>query len=70
MPESQDAKTQYARALEHAIEVFGSQSLAEDWLNKPCKYLNGQEPLELTKNSLGFESVMGYLSRIGQGVYQ
>lgn len=61
---------QYAQALEHATEVFGSQSLAEDWLEKPCKYLDGHAPLELIDNSLGFQVVEDYLSRIEHGVYQ
>lgn len=31
-----------ANTLEHATDVFGSQQLAEDWLGKPCTYLDGQ----------------------------
>ncbi|MBZ9783426.1 DUF2384 domain-containing protein [Pseudomonas sp. REP124] len=61
---------QYARALEHASEVFGSQQLAEDWLKKPCKYLDGNVPLELVGNSLGFQAVEDYLTAIEHGVYQ
>ncbi|MHC8401102.1 antitoxin Xre/MbcA/ParS toxin-binding domain-containing protein [Pseudomonas sp. MDT1-17] len=61
---------QYAQALEHAINVFGNQQLAEDWLKKPCKYLDGNIPLELIDNSLGFQVVEDYLTRIEHGVYQ
>jgi len=61
---------QYAQVLEHAIDVFGSQQLAEDWLKKPCKYLDGYVPLELIDNSLGFQVVEDYLTRIEYGVYQ
>ncbi|WHS58110.1 antitoxin Xre/MbcA/ParS toxin-binding domain-containing protein [Pseudomonas sp. G2-4] len=61
---------QYAQTLEHAIDVFGSQQLAEDWLKKPCKYLDGYVPLELIDNSLGFQAVEDYLTRIEHGVYQ
>lgn len=61
---------QYAQTLEHATNVFGSQSLAEDWLKKPCKYLDGYVPLELIDNSLGFQVVEDYLTRIEHGVYQ
>ena len=61
---------QYAHALEHAINVFGDQLLAEDWLRKPCKYLEGNIPLELIDNSLGFQVVEDYLTRIEHGVYQ
>lgn len=61
---------QYAQALEHATDVFGSQQLAEDWLKKPCKYLDANVPLELVGNSLGFQAVEDYLTRIEHGVYQ
>jgi putative toxin-antitoxin system antitoxin component (TIGR02293 family) len=61
---------QYAQTLEHATNVFGSQQLAEDWLKKPCKYLDGHVPLELIDNALGFHVVEDYLTRIEHGVYQ
>lgn len=61
---------QYAQTLEHAINVFGSQPLAEDWLKKPCKYLDGNIPLLLIDNALGYLVVEGYLTRIEHGVYQ
>ncbi len=61
---------QYAQTLEHATNVFGSQQLAEEWLKKPCKYLDGYVPLELIDNSLGFQAVEDYLTRIEHGVYQ
>jgi putative toxin-antitoxin system antitoxin component (TIGR02293 family) len=61
---------QYAQALEHAINVFGNLPLAEDWLKKPCKYLDEHVPLELIDNALGFQVVKDYLTRIEHGVYQ
>ncbi|VVP21570.1 antitoxin Xre/MbcA/ParS toxin-binding domain-containing protein [Pseudomonas fluorescens] len=61
---------QYAQALEHATNVFGNLMLAEEWLRKPCKYLDGYVPLELIDNSLGFQAVEDYLTRIEYGVYQ
>ncbi|MVV49694.1 DUF2384 domain-containing protein [Pseudomonas sp. PB120] len=61
---------QYAQTLEHSINVFGDQQLAEDWLKKPCKYLDGHIPLELIDNSFGFQVVEDYLTRIEHGVYQ
>ena len=61
---------QYAQALEHAALVFGSQRLAEEWLGRPCKHLEGNVPLELIENSLGFQVVEAYLQRIELGVYQ
>ncbi|WP_460139583.1 antitoxin Xre/MbcA/ParS toxin-binding domain-containing protein [Pseudomonas sp. S2_E01] len=61
---------QYAQLLDHAYSVFGGKPFAEQWLNSPCKHLEGQIPLELLDNALGFERVEGYLTRIEYGVYQ
>lgn len=69
-PQQSTVAFQYAQALEHAIDVFGDLQLAEDWLKKPCKYLEGNVPLELIDHSLGFQVVEDYLTRIEHGVYQ
>lgn len=61
---------QYAKVLEHAINVFGTQNLAEEWLGRPCKYLDGDVPLEVIDNPIGFQAVEDYLERIEYGVYQ
>jgi len=61
---------QYAKVLEHAIKVFGSQRLAEEWLGRPCKYLDGDVPLDMIDNPVGFQAVEDYLERIEYGVYQ
>ncbi|OLS60009.1 type II RES/Xre toxin-antitoxin system antitoxin [Pseudomonas putida] len=61
---------QFARVLERAIEVFGSLSLAEEWLGRPCKYLDGDVPLDVIDNPVGFQAVEDYLERIEHGVYQ
>lgn len=60
----------YAKLLELAIDVFGSQQLAEAWLARPCKQLDGSAPLEIVDNWLGFRLVEDYLHRIHYGVYQ
>jgi putative toxin-antitoxin system antitoxin component (TIGR02293 family) len=61
---------QFAKALEHAITVFGSQKLAEGWLDRPCRHLAGNVPLDLIDNVLGFQIVEAYLERVELGVYQ
>lgn len=61
---------QYAKVLEHAIHVFGTQKLAEEWLGRPCKYLEGDVPLNVIDNPIGFQTVEDYLERIEYGVYQ
>ncbi|MNL39960.1 hypothetical protein D3C87_1622710 [compost metagenome] len=60
----------YAQTLKHAINVFGNQQLAKDWLKRPCKCLEGNIPLELIGNLHGFQKVENYLNRIEHGVYQ
>lgn len=61
---------QYAKVLEHAITVFGDQKLAEQWLGNPCKQLGGNVPLDMIDNTVGFQAVEDYLTRIELGVYQ
>ncbi|HBP6378401.1 antitoxin Xre/MbcA/ParS toxin-binding domain-containing protein [Pseudomonas aeruginosa] len=61
---------QYAKVLEHAMSVFGTQQLAEEWLSRPCKFLEGNIPLEMIDNPVGFQAVEDYLTRIEHGVYQ
>jgi len=61
---------QYAKVLEDAINVFGDQQLAEQWLSRPCKYLDGDIPLDVIHNPMGFQAVEDYLERIKYGVYQ
>ncbi len=53
---------QYAKVLEHAITVFGTQKLAEEWL--------GDVPLDVIDNPVGFQAVEDYLERVEYGVYQ
>lgn len=61
---------QYAKTLEHANLVFGKQTTAENWLGRPCPYLDGLIPLDLIDNVFGFQVVKEYLERIELGVYQ
>jgi len=61
---------QYAKILELAIGVFGNQTLAEEWLGRPCKFLEGDMPLDVIDNTFGFQTVEDYLRRIEHGVYQ
>lgn len=61
---------QYAKGLELASKVFGSQMLAEQWLCRPCGRLMGFVPFEMLDTSLGFSVVADYLERLRLGVYQ
>ncbi|HEJ2718215.1 TPA: DUF2384 domain-containing protein [Pseudomonas aeruginosa] len=61
---------QYAKILEHATNVFGTLKLAEEWLGRPCRYLDGDVPLDVIDNPVGFLVLEDYLERIEFGVYQ
>ncbi|WP_080899375.1 antitoxin Xre/MbcA/ParS toxin-binding domain-containing protein [Pseudomonas amygdali] len=61
---------QYAEMLERASGVFGEQASAEDWLSRPCPYLDGLTPLDLIDNAIGFRVVKDYLDRVELGIYQ
>lgn len=68
-PQQSTTALHYAKALEKAIEVFGNQKRAEEWLDKPCKYLNDEIPLNLIENPIGYKLVEDYLKRVELGVY-
>jgi putative toxin-antitoxin system antitoxin component (TIGR02293 family) len=60
----------YAKVFENAISVFSTPPLADDWLNRPCKHLDGEVPLHMVDNIIGFQAVEAYLDRVRWGVYQ
>lgn len=59
----------YAEVLEKATEVLGSRELAEQWMVKPARGLDGEIPIDLISNSVGYELVTDFLTRIEYGVY-
>lgn len=61
---------QFAEALEGAIRVFGTQRMAEEWLGRPIKYLDGQAPVDIVDEPVGLRAVKQYLERVEYGVYQ
>ena len=69
-PQQSSVALQYAQGLELAVMVFGSQTLAENWLGRSCKHLSGIVPFEMLNTSVGFKVVVEYLERARLGVYQ
>lgn len=61
---------QYAKGLELAVKVFGDRQLADQWLSRPCKYLDGIIPLEALEHSVGYIAIEAYLESVMYGVYQ
>ncbi|WP_447792759.1 type II RES/Xre toxin-antitoxin system antitoxin [Pseudomonas farris] len=59
----------YAEVLEKATDVLGSRELAEQWMVKPARGLDDETPIDLISNSVGYELVTDFLTRIEYGVY-
>jgi putative toxin-antitoxin system antitoxin component (TIGR02293 family) len=59
----------FAEILAAAIEVMGSQEVAERWLETPAMALDGKRPIELLATPAGTEMVEDLLGRIQYGVY-
>lgn len=59
----------FAEVLEKATQVLGSRELAEQWMVKPARGLDGETPIDLISNSVGYELVTDFLTRIEYGVY-
>lgn len=53
----------YSAARSRAVEVFGRQDLAEDWLEKMSAEL-GTAPRELLDTSEGFNRVLRHLRSV------
>ncbi|MGE8187367.1 type II RES/Xre toxin-antitoxin system antitoxin [Pseudomonas sp. NPDC086278] len=59
----------YAEVLEKATQLLGSRELAEQWMVKPARGLEGETPIDLISNSVGHELVTDLLTRIEYGIY-
>jgi putative toxin-antitoxin system antitoxin component (TIGR02293 family) len=55
--------------MKKALEVFGDNSKALDWLNSPCYSLGDRIPMDLLNTSRGCEIVLDTLNRIEYGVF-
>ena len=69
-PQQSAVALQYARVLDKATSVFGTQSLATAWFIRPCRYLDGSVPMDLVDHTFGVQAVEVYLGRVLHGVYQ
>ncbi|HME21763.1 MAG TPA: antitoxin Xre/MbcA/ParS toxin-binding domain-containing protein [Acetobacteraceae bacterium] len=59
----------FAEVLAKAISVFGSQSEAEQWLERPAIGLERRRPIDLLATQAGVEIVETFLQRLEYGVY-
>ncbi|PSS49522.1 toxin-antitoxin system antitoxin component [Pseudomonas sp. BBP2017] len=68
-PEQSARALYYAEVLEKAQEVFGTRALAEAWMTRPALGLDGESPIDLLSNPVGYELVSDFLNRLDYGVY-
>ena len=59
----------FADILAKAIEVFGSQEEAEQWLERPAVGLDQRRPIDLLATPAGVKLLEGFLGRLKYGVY-
>ena len=59
----------FARLMGKAINVFGSENNAREWLNKAQFGLGGAVPLDYAETEIGAREVENLLGRIEYGVY-
>lgn len=59
----------FARLMGKAINVFGSEDNAREWLNKSQFGLGGAVPLDYAETEIGAREVENLLGRIEYGVY-
>ena len=68
-PEQSGRTWKFAEILGRAIEVFGSQAKAEEWLERPAMALERRKPIDLLSTPAGVETVEDHLTRLEYGVY-
>jgi len=68
-PEQGGRTWKFAEILGRAIELFGSQAKAEEWLEQPAMALNRRKPIDLLSTPAGVETVEDHLTRLEYGVY-
>lgn len=68
-PEQSGRAWKFAEILGQATELFGSQTEAEAWLQRPAMALEQRRPIDLLSTPAGVESVEDHLTRLEYGVY-
>jgi putative toxin-antitoxin system antitoxin component (TIGR02293 family) len=68
-PEQSGRAWKFAEILGRATELFGSQSDAEAWLERPAMAFEQRKPIDLLSTPAGVASVEDHLTRLEYGVY-
>lgn len=66
-PEESDRVARMARVTQRAVEAFGDQAQAREWLTRPNRALQGFAPLALLVTDAGAALVTDELGRIEHG---
>lgn len=65
--EESDRLARVARVTQRAVDAFGDEAQAREWLQRPNRALRGELPLELLGTDAGAELVSDELGRIEYG---
>jgi putative toxin-antitoxin system antitoxin component (TIGR02293 family) len=68
-PTESDRLYRLARIIARAIDVFGDEKEAQNWLKEPKNALSGQTPIEAIQTEPGVQQVDLLLGRIEQGIF-
>lgn len=68
-PSESDRVVRFARLMGKAVDVFGAEEPARQWLSSPQVGLGGEVPLEYAQTEIGAREVEDLLGRIEHGVY-
>ena len=59
----------FAEILARSTDLFGCQSEAERWLERPAMALDQRKPIDLLSTPAGVEAIEDHLTRMEYGVY-
>lgn len=68
-PSESDRVERTSRIMALAVNVFGEEERAKEWLQRPSRALDGETPLSLLDTDVGVRAVEDELLRIEHGTY-
>ena len=66
-PQESEKTLRTIEIFEQAVEVFGSENAAQDWITSPAYGLENQTPIDLLDTDIGAAQIKGLLSAIKYG---
>jgi putative toxin-antitoxin system antitoxin component (TIGR02293 family) len=68
-PPESERIVRFARLLGRAVEVFGEEPAAREWLKSPAVAFSGEAPLSFADTEVGAREVEYLLGRLEHGVF-